>query len=102
MAFASLDYWNQGWVIQRGTDANDIPQPGAPSSQRLHDYIFTRLLDSLTDNGLKFLEWMLAYHWPFGDGASWLRDRSFEEWGRLKCSIDQGQPGRKLRGEASE
>jgi hypothetical protein len=92
MAFASLDYWHKSWVVPRGTGPNDQPQRTSPTGTALRDYIWTRLLQSVKDNVGTFLEWMAVYHFEGGPGASWLRDRTVTEVGKIKAKIDAGKP----------
>jgi hypothetical protein len=51
MAFASLDYWLLRWVLPRGNGPGDQPQRTTPQGTALRDYIWTRLLQSVKDNG---------------------------------------------------
>jgi hypothetical protein len=92
MAFTSLDYWRQGWVLPRGTNANDQPQPSTPIGTALREYIWNRLLDSLNANAITFVKWTAILNAPFGPGATWLRDQTKDELQTLRSRIDGGNP----------
>jgi len=93
MAFAALDYFRAGRPTPRGTGPADQPPVG--STLRL--YLWQRLLESWTSNGVTFLEWiarlnLLPGWWPFGGGPKALRDRSRDAWRTLRRRIDAGDP----------
>jgi hypothetical protein len=88
MAFASLDYWLQGWVVPRGISGGDQPSRDTPEGTVLRDYLWARLLDSVLANGVTILSWMAILHIPFLGGAQWLRDRSKEQFQAVKARID--------------
>ena len=71
MAFASLDYWLQGWVVPRGISGGDQPSRDTPEGTVLRDYLWARLLDSVLANGVTILSWMAILHIPFLGGAQW-------------------------------
>jgi hypothetical protein len=92
MAFSALDYWCKSWVVPRGMGADDQPQQTTASGAALRNYIWARFIGSLQDNVATFLEWMLILHFPFGPGASWLRDQTWSQIQILKERIDYGFP----------
>ena len=92
MAFASLDYWLKSWVMPRGTGPADQPQRTSPTGTALRNYIWTRLLQSVKDNVGTFLQWMAVLHFEGGPGATWLRDQTLVELGKLKARINAGTP----------
>jgi hypothetical protein len=53
MAFAGYDFYLQGWPV----DIFGSTTP--PEGTTLHDYIFSRLVDSLDLNATKFLHWLV-------------------------------------------
>src|SRR5436305_12263564 len=54
MAFASLDYWLNNWVVPRGNNRHDQPQRTSPQGTALRDYLWNRLLQSVRDNIVTF------------------------------------------------
>jgi hypothetical protein len=94
MAAASLDYWRLRWVPPRGVDETDHPTFATPEGAMLRHYIWSRLLDSLRTDGLKFLEWMAILHnvFPFSGGAHELLARTRNEWPVIKSHINAGDP----------
>jgi hypothetical protein len=90
MAFASLDYWLMRWVVPQGTKSNDQPQRTTPEGAALRNYIWSRLLTSVEDNGLKFLQWMGMFGGGGGPGgAVWLLQQTVQEIATLRQIIQQ-------------
>jgi len=56
MAFSGYDFYLLDWTVDE--DLGTTP----PNTGVLGDYIFSRLLDSLDSNALKFLEWFAILH----------------------------------------
>lgn len=87
MVYAALDYYNAGMLPSRQTYRPAV-------HTRLHDYIYDRQVNSLTDNADKWAE--LGFN-PFG-----ARNGEFFNWGlqgfnggrlqELRAKIDRGQP----------
>src|SRR5206468_43557 len=92
MAFASLDYWLNNWVVPRGNNRHDQPQRTSPQGTALRDYLWNRLLQSVRDNIVTFLQWMAILQLPVGPQAGWLRDQTAGELVKLKKGIDAGIP----------
>src|SRR5206468_3132476 len=99
MAYAALDYYKAGQVLPRGTGPNDWPTRATPQGKILRDYIWQRLIDSLSMGGAasSTLAWMIIQHrvpttWPFNGGPAWLLARSKEQWIVLKKHLDAGEP----------
>lgn len=87
MAYTALDYYNAKMPITRQTHRPAV-------NTRLHDYIYDRQVNSLSDNADKWAE--LGFN-PFG-----ARNGEFFNWGlqgfnggrlqELRAKIDRGQP----------
>lgn len=92
MTFASLDYWLQQWIVPRGNGAGDQPTRATPQGTVLRDYIWTRLLDSVQDNAVTFLTWVMMANAPFGAGNSWLKAQTSAQFQNIKNGIDAGTP----------
>ena len=93
MAFAALDYNRAHAPMPPGASSVDQPAVGSD----LRDYLWQRLLDSWRLNGATFLEWKARLHllpktWPFDSGRRALRDRSRQEWDKLRERLDAGEP----------
>lgn len=96
MAFAALDYYRANIPVPRG-DPDRVPVRTSPEGARLRSYLWTRLLDSLRDNGSTFMLWMGVLHlipetWPLNGGTEWLHRESRVQWARLRKHIDAGRP----------
>jgi|GEM_PF-727605 len=96
MAFASLDYYTADWLIPQ--DPSN-PVRDTPWRITLRDYIWTRLLYSLTTGGVaaRTLMWMAVHQFvpagiPFDGGASRLVRWSRLEFEGIKPIIDGGNP----------
>lgn len=92
MTFASLDYWLKQWIVPRGNGRNDQPSRATTQGTVLRDYIWTRLLNSIQDNGVTFVSWVIMANAPFGAGLSWLKDQTSAEFQKIKNGIDSGTP----------
>ena len=102
MAFAALDYYKAGLIIQRGfPDVNIDTAPGRPERNTpqgtiLRNYIWQRLIDSLTSGVAQTtLEWMAILHFvpqQASGGAPELLKRTKDQWAQLKQHIDAGTP----------
>lgn len=95
MAFASLDYFEQRLVVNRG-DSGAGFEHTSPEASALRDHIWNRLVDSYTSGvALQTLEWMALLHFipeSVGGGAKGLRDRTHASWDQLKRVIKSGRP----------
>jgi hypothetical protein len=99
MAFASLDYYYQQWVIPKGIYANgnlDSPPTANPNAAILRNYIFQRFADSWAAGGVlnKMLEWYIVLKTlPSGiGGGPEIKNRTKTEWTTLTALLDQGKP----------
>jgi hypothetical protein len=92
MAFSSLDYWMKSWVVPQGTGNNDQPQRTSATGTTLRNYIWTRLLKSVQDNVVTFLQWMAVLGLEGGAGATWLRDQTSIHVSLLRSCILAGHP----------
>jgi hypothetical protein len=102
MAFAALDYYRSWRLPPRGADEADLPDKTTPVGADLRNYLWRRMMDTLTTAtmdgaAVSTLTWMAVLHlipggWPFYGGPTWLRDKSYEHWRRLKSHIDSGRP----------
>ncbi|HEV2404277.1 MAG TPA: hypothetical protein VGR88_02425, partial [Ktedonobacterales bacterium] len=92
MTFASLDYWLQQWIVPRGNGRDDQPSRATTQGTVLRDYIWSRLLDSIQDNGATFITWVIMANAPFGAGHSWLKSQTSTEFQNIKAGIDSGTP----------
>jgi hypothetical protein len=93
MAFSSLDYWHERWVVPQGTGTNDQPQRTTPQGTVLRNYIWDRLLKSVEDNGLKVLQWMGMFGGGGGPGGGkWLLEHTVTEIASLRRTITSGRP----------
>ncbi len=93
MCFVVLDFYRAGLPLPRGASPDDHPPPGT----RLRSYIWQRQLDSLVDDGARFVAWLVRLNyvphaWPLRGGRAWLLARSREEWRKLKAGLDAGRP----------
>lgn len=95
MAFASLDYYEQRLVVNRGDPGAGFEHT-SPEASALRDHIWNRLVDSYTGGvALQTLEWMALLHFipeSVGGGAKGLRDRTHSSWDQLKRVIKSGRP----------
>jgi len=107
MAFTTMDYFMQAWIIARGfpdgPKINDSefashgqPDRQTPEGAALRTYIYDRLIDSFKNGVMKTtLEWMAILNFipeDAGGGAPELLKRSIIEFARLKEKIDSGTP----------
>jgi hypothetical protein len=93
MCFAALDFYRAGLPLPRGAGPDDHP----PSGTRLRSYLWQRQLDSLVDDGARFVAWPVRLNyvprlWPLRGGLAWLLARSREEWRKLRAGLDAGAP----------
>src|SRR5262249_4582610 len=93
MAASSADYPYLDQLLPRTTA---LPEHGsAPQAGALRDCILQRMVDSLVEDGARFLEWIFVLKvLPgfLGGGPGALRDRTRDEVVRLQGLIDQGKP----------
>jgi len=88
---ASLDYFRRGWPLPRGTSAQ--PTAGNPHDRVVRDYIYRRLIDSLTLNAATTLAWMAVLKLtPFGGGVGNLWNMTKGQFVNLKPILDAGNP----------
>jgi len=92
MAFAALDYYRAGLLIPRGDHETDNPHRD-PTGSSLRTYIWDRLLDSIRDNGIKFVGWKLTLQLPgwLGGGSGRLLEWTRSEWPLIKRHLDNGE-----------
>jgi hypothetical protein len=91
MAFAPLDYFKSGLPLPRG--GLGTPDRGNPRDAILRDYIYRRLIDSLTLNAATTLAWMAVLKLtPFGGGAGNLKNMTRGQLDTLKRHLDGGSP----------
>jgi hypothetical protein len=96
MAYCALDHWNARVPIARGAHGNDQPARTAPAPTAVRNALWQRLLDSLGPGGVlqKTIEWSILLNqvraWMGGGGAA-LRNRTRQEWDRVRGHIDAGQ-----------
>jgi len=86
MAYAALDYWHHRLATP---DASSLPADGS----LVGDYIYFRLINSMTANGFKFFHFMRTPDHPTTiNGIGVARATREEEYPRLKVLIDAGPP----------
>ena len=93
MSFAALDFFRTGIEAPWEAYAGQRPASGT----RLRGYLWKRQLRSFFGDLDRFLIWMIwlkfmPWGWPFHGGPGWLTRESQKEWGKLKASIDAGNP----------
>jgi hypothetical protein len=86
MAAASLDYW---YATLAMPTSSSLPQDGT----LLSDYIYSRLMDTFVDNGMKFIQYATSLDHP-----TWLRGKGVsrmvreDELPKLKSRLNGGTP----------
>ena len=86
MAAAAMDYWHAGLAMSTNSA---LPQDGS----LVADYIYSRLMDTFVDNGLKFVQYATSLDHP-----TWLRGKGVarmtreDELPKLKARLNAGQP----------
>jgi hypothetical protein len=95
MAYAALDYYRLGRVIQAGT--SQAPDRSTIEGKLLRDYIWKRLIDTFLSGNVASttLELMAILKFiptQFGGGAPELLRRTKAEWPKLKSHLDAGSP----------
>jgi hypothetical protein len=91
MAYAALDYYKAKLIIERGF-ADSHPDHTTSEGGKLRDYIWKRLMDSMTSGGAAAttLGWMCLLH--IFHRPDILFNKTKFEWERLKQYIDSGTP----------
>jgi hypothetical protein len=97
MAYTTTDYWLAKAELPGGGDFNDHPMRTAPSSGKVRDMIWKRLLTSLTAGGClqQTIEWSLVLNQlppALGGGGGTLLSWTTKEWPIIKATIDSGKP----------
>ena len=86
MAAAALDHWHAGLAMP---ESSILPQDGS----LVGDYVYSRLIDTMIDNGAKFVHYATSLDHP-----TWLRGKGVSRMVRedelplLKARLDAGQP----------
>lgn len=100
MAYTSVDYFTEGWVIPKGVCQNgklDCPPLNTASAVVLRNYIFGRFEDSWKSGGVmnEMLEWYILLNLmptKVGGGGKALQKKTKPEWTAITTLLDQGQP----------
>ena len=87
MAFASLDYWLNNWVVPRGNNRHDQPQRTSPQGTALRDYLWNRLLQISLPHNRSWLRASSKQHLLLSRSPTWNASRSTRElrfWNRSR------------------